>query len=239
MRICALLSGGKDSNYALYKALKEGAEISCIVVVHPREEDSWMFHSINTSIAVLQAEAMGFNDRVYNVTVSGIKEKEVEELEIALAEIKRIKDYDTIVTGVISSKYQMERFKRIASKLRVNIYAPNWGLDQENYLRTLVREGFKFVLTSITVMGLPPELLGKPIGFKEVEEIIRLSRIYHFNPALEGGEAETLVYDAPHYKKTICFKGEKIRVREFEYKLIVKKAWLGAKDEECIELTVI
>lgn len=236
MKVCALLSGGKDSNYALYKAIREGAEVSCIVVVHPTREDSWMFHSINTSIAGLQAEAMGFKDRVYNVIVSGVKEKEVEELEAALAEIKRISGYDTLVTGTIASRYQMDRIKRIASKLGVNIYAPLWSLNQEEYVKTLVREGFKFVIISITTMGLPPRLLGKPIGSEEVEEIIKLSRTHGFNPAFEGGEAETLVYEAPHYKWTICFEGESIKIREYEYKLLVKKAWLGNKNVNCVKV---
>ncbi len=236
MRVCALLSGGKDSNYALYKAIKEGAKVSCIVVVHPMREDSWMFHSINTSIAELQAKAMGFGDRVYSINVSGIKEREVEELEARLAEIKEIVDYDTIVVGVIASRYQMERVKRIASKLGVEVYAPLWGLNQEEYLRTLVREGFKFVITSITTMGLPLRLLGKPVGVEEVEEIVKLSRLYSFNPAFEGGEAETLVYDAPHYRQVVCFEGVSVKVREYEYKLLVRRAWLGSRDVDCIKV---
>jgi diphthine-ammonia ligase len=236
VRVCALLSGGKDSNYALYKAMGEGAEVACIVVVHPMREDSWMFHSINTSVAGLQAEAMGLRDRVYNVTVSGVKEREVEELGASLAELWRTTGFDTIVVGAIASRYQMERIKRLALKLGVKVYAPLWGLNQEEYLRMLVREGFKFVITSITTMGLPPRLLGRPVGLGEVEEIVRLSKIYGFNPAFEGGEAETLVYDAPHYKQTICLEGVVVKVREFEYKLIVRRAWLGGKGSDCISV---
>jgi len=236
LRVCALLSGGKDSNYALYKAILEGAEVACIVVVYPRREDSWMFHTVNTWVAELQAEAMGLGDRVYRVEVSGVREVEVLELEEALTRLKGRVGFDTIALGALASRYQRERVGRIAEKLGVKLYTPSWGSNQEEYLRTLVREGFKFILTSITVMGLPYELLGKPIGFNEVEFIVKLSRTYGFNPAFEGGEAETLVYDAPHYRRTICLQGRRVRVREFEYKLLIDRAWLGGKGEECLEV---
>lgn len=237
MRFCALLSGGKDSNYALYSALREGWALECIVIVHPRRSDSWMFHSIATRIALLQAEAMGYLDKTYSFEVSGVKDVEVRELEEALRGLKGKLEFNTIVAGVLASKYQKSILESIASKLKVELYTPNWGLNQEDYMRRIVREGFKFIIVSITTMGLPPSLLGRPIGEAEVEEIIRLSRRYGFNPAFEGGEAETLVYEAPHYSKTICIRGRGVKVREFEYMLEIEEARLGARGEDCLKIT--
>ncbi|MEM4428562.1 MAG: diphthine--ammonia ligase [Acidilobaceae archaeon] len=236
MRVCALLSGGKDSNYALYKAILGGSQVSCIIVVESGREDSWMFHTINTHIALLQSEAMGFSDRTYTIRVSGFKEREVEELLEGLLRIRDRVDFDTIVAGAIASIYQKSRIDSIAKRLNIKIYTPAWGLNQEEYMRAIIREGFKYIITSITVMGLPYKLLGVPIGLEEVEEIIRLSRKYGFNPSFEGGEAETLVYDAPHYRKTICFKGRKVKIREFDYRVIIENAWLGSKGENCQEI---
>ncbi|MFN4046314.1 MAG: diphthine--ammonia ligase [Acidilobaceae archaeon] len=235
-RFCALLSGGKDSNYTLYSALREGWTLECIVVVHPRRLDSWMFHSIATRVALLQAEAMGYIGKTYSFEVSGVKEVEVEELEEALKTLKEKLDFDTIVAGAIASRYQRSRLEALASGLNVKLYSPSWGLDQESYMRRIVREGFKFIIVSITTMGLPSSLLGKPIGEAEVEEIIRLSRKHGFNPAFEGGEAETLVYDAPHYSRSVCIRGRRVKVREFEYIVEVEDAWLGVKGGECIEV---
>ncbi|MDM7275445.1 MAG: diphthine--ammonia ligase [Thermoprotei archaeon] len=236
-RFCALLSGGKDSNYALYNALRKGWTLECIVVVHPRRLDSWMFHSIATRAALLQAEAMGYIDRTYSFEVSGVKDVEVEELEEALRSLKEELEFDTIVAGAVASRYQRSRLEAIASKLNVKLYTPSWGLDQENYMRRIVRDGFKFIIVSITTMGLPPSLLGRPIGEAEVEEIIKLSRKHGFNPAFEGGEAETLVYDAPHYSRSLCIRGRRVKVREFEYIVEVEDARLGAKGEYCLEIT--
>ena len=236
-RFCALLSGGKDSNYALYRALVEGMDPSCILVVFPRRNDSWMFHTINVSIAPLQAEAMGLGDRVVTVDVSGRKEEEIGELEEALARAKEARGFDVIVAGAIASRYQYQRIKRIADRLGVRVYAPLWGIDQEEYLRRLVREGFIFMITRISTAGLPSSYLGKPVTKEMVEELIAIARRYSLNPSLEGGEGETVVIDAPHYRRKICVKARKEVLTEFEHNLVVEKAWLAPKEtrlDECI-----
>ena len=229
MRVCALLSGGKDSNYSLYKALKEGHEIACILVLKPARSDSWMFHVPYTELALLQAEAMGYRDRARLASVSGVREDEVEELYSILRDMHESIGFDAISVGALASMYQYRRIKGIADRIGVGVYAPHWQMDQESYMRMLVGDGIQFILTRITTMGLPHRLLGKIIGPREVEEIIMYSRRYGFNPAFEGGEAETLVVDAPHYKKRLGVKG-KIRVlSEFESEYIIEDAWLEDK----------
>lgn len=234
MKLCALLSGGKDSNYALYKALNEGHEVSCIVVVKPKREDSWLFHSVYPELALLQAEAMGIRDRAFVVEVSGEKEREVEELETWMTKLKSTTSFDGLVCGAISSTYQLKRFERIARKLDVKLYAPLWSIDQEQYLRRLVSEGFVFIITKISTMGLPKRFLAKPITVEHVESIIELSRRYKFNPAFEGGEAETLVIDAPHYKYKLCIEGVTVTISEFEHLLKIHRYWLGGKGLDCL-----
>jgi len=44
MKLATLLSGGKDSTYALYSALKQGHEIKYLVTIFPESKESWMFH---------------------------------------------------------------------------------------------------------------------------------------------------------------------------------------------------
>lgn len=229
MKLCALLSGGKDSNYALYRALMEGHEPACILVARPRARDSWMFHVPNVELALLQAEAMGLRDRARMVEVSGVKEREVEELANALRMLHGEARFDMITVGALASMYQYRRIKAIADELGVEVYAPAWGVDQEGYLRTLAREGIIFIITRISTMGLSHRLLGKPIGPREVEDIIEASRRYGFNPAFEGGEAETLVIDAPHYKARLALKATPRILGDFESELVIEDAWLEPK----------
>ncbi|MEM4694599.1 MAG: diphthine--ammonia ligase [Ignisphaera sp.] len=237
MRICALLSGGKDSNYALYRALQEGLDIGCIIVVKSARNDSWLFHTVYPELAVLQAEAMGLRDRVYIVEVSGEKDKEFIEFKEALSKLKSTVDFDGLLCGAIASQYQLSRFKKVSEALGLELYAPLWGIDQVEYMRKLVEEGFVFIISKISTMGLPRAFLGVPVDKSIVEKIIVLAQKYGFNPSFEGGEAETLVVTAPHYVNDICIEGSRNSLSEFEHIIEIHRYWLGKKGSNCLSIS--
>jgi len=229
VRFCSLLSGGKDSNYALYRALLNRWEPACILIVESERKDSWMFHTIATGMAKLQAEAMGLGDKVRVVKVSGVKEREVEELARALESLHRSVGFDIITVGALASSYQRRRIEGVAERLGVEIYAPAWMVDHEYYMKHLVSTGFKIVIARISTMGLPHSLLGKVLSLEDVEEIVRRSRIHGFHPAFEGGEAETLVIDAPHYRKSILIEAKTAILSPYESELVILGAALVPK----------
>jgi len=235
MRVCALLSGGKDSNYALYRSVKEGHTVSCIVTVEPGRSDSWMFHYHAVNMAKLQIKMMGMEDRHYTVRVSGVKEREVEELLGQLRRIHEERGFDAIVAGGIASVYQRQRLERIADKLGVSVYAPQWGVEPSDYMRRLVNEGFEIIITQITTYGLGPEYLGIPLTHDVVEDIIVRASRYGFNPAFEGGEAETLVLYQPLYgDQRLCVRGRRVSRGEFEHLLLIEEAWISGKKDKCL-----
>ena len=57
MKIAALISGGKDSIYAAFKASKQN-EIDCLISLKSKRDDSYMFHIPNIDLVKLQAKAM-------------------------------------------------------------------------------------------------------------------------------------------------------------------------------------
>ncbi len=227
-RACALITGGKDSTYALVRAVKEGYEIVCVATAVPERSDSWMFQTANIHMAQLVAEALGFEDRHVKIKVSGVKEKEVDEFLEGLKQAKREYDFDILTVGAIASKYQRARIERIAKTLGVEVYAPQWGMDPEEYLLSIVREGIKFIITSISTMGLPVNYLGVPIDESKAHEIIMIARKYGFHPAFEGGEAETLAFDSPlHRKGRVCLKASRVKLAEFNYILRIEESWIS------------
>ncbi|MEN2999358.1 MAG: diphthine--ammonia ligase [Acidilobaceae archaeon] len=236
LRACALLSGGKDSSYALYLAIRRGYEIACTLTVKPRREDSWMFHYPAVELVRLQARAMGLEGRAFFSEVSGEKEREVGEFLEELAKLRERTCFEVLVAGAIASRYQRERLERVAGELGVALELPLWGADQEEHLRRLAREGFSYIIVSVTTLGLPRSMVGVPIGPQEAERIIALSRKYGFNPSFEGGEAETLVVDSPLMGRRLCLRGKRRSRGEFEHVLEIEEAWLGEKGERCIEV---
>lgn len=83
-------------------------------------------------------------------------------------------------------------------------------------MRWLVKEGFKFIITSASAYGFPFDLVGKEITTEDVEKIIERARRYGFNPAFEGGEAETFVTYAPLFKTQLRVNGKLKRISEYE-----------------------
>ena len=51
MRVACLFSGGKDSVFALYKAVQAGHKVSCLITIKPKRNDSYMFHLPNIEFA--------------------------------------------------------------------------------------------------------------------------------------------------------------------------------------------
>ncbi|BFH72451.1 diphthine--ammonia ligase [Sulfurisphaera javensis] len=218
MKVCVLYSGGKDSTYSLHWAVFKGFEIKCLITLLPEKEYSWMFQVPNVELTKYQAEVLGYN--LLQIKTSGIKDRELKDLKIAFIKAKEL-GAEGIVTGALLSDYQRLNINLIAEEVNLKTYSPLWRKNQEEYLREIVKEGFKFIITSATAYGFPFHLLGKVIDEQDVEEIIERARKYGFNPAFEGGEAETFVIYAPLFKRELKVEGYKKKISEYEWRFII------------------
>ncbi len=224
MRVCAMYTGGKDSCYSLHWAALHGLEVACLVTFRAPGWDSMLYHYPNVELVELHSEAMGIP--VYYHNVRGDEYAAAVE---AFAEARRRCGCEAIVAGATASDYQRMRFTMATLEAGLEVLTPIWGVDQAEYMRWLVEDGFVFILASVQAYGLPPEYLGKPVTREMVEDIIERARRYGFNPAFEGGEAETLVLDAPLFKKRLRVEGRVERVGPEHYRFVVERAWLEEK----------
>jgi len=101
MKLAALISGGKDSCYALYEALMAGHEVTHLVAIKPQNPDSYMYHSINIDIVRLISQACGIP--LILKESQGIQEEELKDLSDALQSL----DIDGVIVGAIESAYQV------------------------------------------------------------------------------------------------------------------------------------
>ncbi len=194
MKYAALFSGGKDSALALWKAQREGLDVQDLVTVYPERDDSYMFHKPNLDFVPDIAESLGIE--LVKVETEGEKEKEMEDLKKGLEGL----EIGGIITGAVASSYQYERLKKLSSQLGLELYAPLWGMDQENLLNELLEDDFEVIIVSVAAMGLDEEWLGRRIDKDCVKGFKVLKQKYGINVAGEGGEYESLVLDAPNYK---------------------------------------
>ena len=216
IRAIALLSGGKDSNFALHWAALHGVEICCVGALKP-PEDSYLLQFPSVEIVKLQAKAMN---------LPCIYEKGSEEKLFGILKRARELGATHVVSGALLSDYQRQRFGRLARRVGLEPLNPLWRIDQETYMRMLIKMGFEFILIRVAALGLGPEFLGKVVTEEMVEKIIAMSKKYLFNPAFEGGEAETLVLRAPLYKGKIKVKGRIVRRGSEDWLYVIEKAWI-------------
>ncbi|MFH2028224.1 MAG: diphthine--ammonia ligase [Nanoarchaeota archaeon] len=224
VKLGALVSSGKDSIYAIYVMLRQNYSVDCLITIKSKNPDSYMFHTPTVDLVKLQAESMGIPLIV--VETEGEKEKELDDLKKALEEAKKKYRIQGVVSGAIFSNYQRERVEKVADGLGLKIFSPLWHKNQETYLRELIHNGFKFIITKVMCDGLDKSWLGKEITLEDVDKLVELDKKIGINVAGEGGEYESLMVYGPLFNKKIKvdydIKVESKNVAE----LIIKKSSL-------------
>ena len=201
MYLASLFSGGKDSAYAMYKTMKADHEVKVLIVIGSENPESYMYHVPNIELTRLQAEAMGIP--IIFRTTKGVKEEELEDLKKAIEEAIRNYKITGVVSGAIYSNYQRKRIDDMCSLLGIESLSPLWKMKPKDMLSEMVAEGFKIIISAVAAGGLGPEWLGREIDQKTIQELSDLHNICYVCTAGEGGEFETLVLDAPFFKKSI------------------------------------
>jgi len=217
------VTGGKDSALALYRALKKGYEIKCLVTMLPQREDSWMFHYPNIHMADLFAQAVGMP--LVKAETSGVKEAELVDLKQLLSQL----DIDTVVSGGISSQYQKKRIDTVCQQLGLKHVAPLWQEDPLRLLNEIVSLKMETIIVGVYAHGFDKTWLGRKMDEDTVNDLEELNRKLKVSLVGEGGEYETLVLNAPFFKKKIeLIETEKIWENESGY-MLIKKAALAKK----------
>ncbi|MBE8538551.1 TIGR00289 family protein [Geoglobus acetivorans] len=223
MKVACFISGGKDSMLALHRVSEEH-EIACVVSVISENPDSYMFHTAN--LPLVDAIASSLKIPLFKVFVSGEEEKEVDELSEQL----RALDVDGIVTGAVKSEYQRKRFEKVARRMDARLIAPLWHIDERCLLKE-VSEKFEAIIVKVSAMGLDRTFLGKKIDHELIETLSGLSEKYGINISGEGGEYETLVLNAPLFRKRIVIEDFVINEHDMVSSMDVKAYRLENKDD--------
>ncbi len=205
LRLAALFSGGKDSAYAVYRARQLGHETACLVTVAPKSPESMLLHHPGMRATAVQARAMGLPQRYAESPPDPGMELAVIHAE--LAEAKREYEIDGIVHGGILSRFQYNAFAGICSRLDLEMVSPIWQKDQAEYMRELLENRFRFIITSVASDGLDGAWLGREITQDSLPVLESLAKKFGFNQSFEGGEAETFVLDCPLFVAPISVTG--------------------------------
>ena len=208
MKLASLYSGGKDSTFAIYMVQKQGHEVSCLLSIYPKSDESHLLHCPNMQWTKLQSESMNI-PQLTSTANSVNTEDELSELEILLKRAKEKFQIKGLVHGGIKSEFQKEKFESLCSKLSLRLVSPLWNIEPIYYMYDLVGSGFDFIMITISSDGLDDHWLGKTLSIPDIEKLHKLSEKHGFNLSFEGGEAETFVLNCPLFSKPIAVKKSK------------------------------
>ncbi len=231
----SLFSGGKDSSWALYRALEEGLPVERLVTVHP-DGDSYMYHVPATDLAALAAESVGVPlvevepdafgaDDVADSGAQG--DAELEPLEAALEALDADLDGGVagVTAGAVESEYQTSRIEAMCDRLDAELFAPLWQRDPRELADEMLDAGFEIRIIQVAAGGLDESWLGRTLDADALDELAELNDEYGVHVLGEGGEFETLVTDGPHMERPIRLEYE----TEWDGtrgRLLIGDAWL-------------
>jgi len=182
-----------------------------------------MFHYPNIRLADLFAEAVGIAH--VKAETSGRKEAEVEDLKKLLATL----DIDAVVSGAISSQYQKSRIDRICRELDLKSITPLWHNDPLKLLNELIKIKIEAMIVGVYAHGFTAAWLGRKLDKAAINDLVELTRKYQVSLVGEGGEYETLVLDAPFFRKKIrLVETERVWENQSGH-LLIRKAVLAEK----------
>ena len=230
----SLFSGGKDSSWALYRAMASDRDVSHLVTVHPGAE-SYMYHVPATRLARLAAESIGrplvevdpdaFDADV--ATDSGAQgDRELAPLERAVGDLDAKVDLTGVTAGAVESEYQTSRIRGMCDRLGIDLYAPLWGEDPRELAEAMLDAGFEIRIIRVAARGLDESWLGRTLDREALDELGALNEEYGVHVLGEGGEFETLVVDGPHMDRRIELEYER-RWEATRGSIDVTDAWLA------------
>jgi len=209
----SLFSGGKDSSWALYRALEAGHPVERLVTVHP-QGDSYMYHVPATRLAELAAESIGIDLLAVEPDDFGAAEAtdsgrqgdaELEPLETALADLDAELPGGVagVTAGAVESEYQTTRIRAMCDRLGAELFAPLWQEEPRALAEAMLSAGFEIRIVQVAAAGLDESWLGRRLDADALADLGALTERYGVHLLGEGGEFETLVVNGPHMDRRI------------------------------------
>jgi ABC transporter with metal-binding/Fe-S-binding domain ATP-binding protein len=209
MKIAALVSGGKDSVFAVQKMIESGHEIVCLVCLVPKNLESYMYHSVNTNLVGTISQACGIP--LFYQPTSGVKEEELSEMKLILSHIILEYGIAGVCSGAIESEYQKSRIEKVCNALNLSSFMPLWKADPEQLLLEMIGSGMDIRFAAVAADGLDESWLGRRLDMKALDDLKKLNQTKYVHITGEGGEFETAVLDASFFTKKIIIIRENRR----------------------------
>ena len=194
MRILSSWSGGKDSCYALIKAIEEGGQVQ--VLLNMMNENGKISRSHGIPLVVLQQQAasIGVPLATCQATWAEYEVMFIETLQKLTSEY----NLNTAVFGDIDIESHKAWEEKVCKAANLKAYLPLWQGQRKQLVIDMINAGIKAVIVSCNTM-LGKSFLGREINLELLDELENLG----VDCCGENGEYHTLVVDCPLFKNSI------------------------------------
>lgn len=217
MKFVALISGGKDSFYNIHHCLSRGHQLECLANLYPSgpdcdEIDSFMFQTVGHDIINKYSECLEVP--LYREPISGTsanqdleyrqtQNDEIEDLYRLLLRVCQLHpDLEGVSCGAILSHYQRTRVENVCDRLGLTSLTYLWQRDQRQLMAEMCQNDLDARIVKVAAIGLTQRHLGQTIA-QMYPQLIKLNELYDVHVCGEGGEFETLVFDAPFFRRKL------------------------------------
>lgn len=194
-------SGGKDSSYALYKALQDDdIEVVSLLTTVSAAHDRVSIHGVPTAVVERQAEQLGLPLTTLSIPAN-CGESQYKRLMIDALQDQRQQGVDTVVAADIFLSSAREQRESQLSAASLEGYWPLWGEDTTTLLNRMIAAGFRAVTCCVDTAQLDASFVGR-----DIDERFAASLPDGVDPCGEYGEFHTLVWDGPIFDQPLPIK---------------------------------
>ena len=187
-------SGGKDSCFACYRAMRMGYSISYLLNFISKEYKRVSFHGTEAKLIQLQCKTIGIPLLQKETTGQGYEQEFKEAVRSLIPDG---------ITGMVFGDIYLQEHKdwveRVCRELGIEAIEVIWGQEPERILLDFIDLGFQAIIVSAK-----SDLFGKEwIGRKVDRNFYKYLKENSIDICGENGEYHTLVVGGPMFKKKI------------------------------------
>jgi uncharacterized protein (TIGR00290 family) len=187
-------SGGKDSCLALYRAIRSGMRPRMLLTMMSETGERSRGHGLATDVLLRQSASLGIP-----LTMRSASWDDYERVFVdALAEL-RASGIGHAVFGDIDLEGHLEWTRRVCMTAGMNAVHPLWKADRVSLVDEFLRRGFEATIVAVKDKSLGPEILGRRLTAKLVDEFRELG----IDPSGEAGEYHTVVTGGPLFSEPL------------------------------------
>ena len=190
-------SGGKDSYFAFWKALQEGAVPNVLFNVMNEHGDRSRSHGIPREVLLAQAACLGLPIEFIESTWTEYEKRFIARLQ----ELKTAYNFTHAVYGDIDIQSHRDWEEKVSEAADLTAVLPLWQGDRLNLVHDMIDEGIKALIVSCKA-EYADYILGKYID----RSLVAIFQLLGIDACGENGEYHTLVVDGPCHESPLAVK---------------------------------